>query len=460
MGDVEMAENQLNRALTIQTATRHADHSEIAATEVALASVAELQGDLGGAVGYLESAVESLERLHPEHSALIEPLGRMARLKRLTGVSDEAWELVERGVGIVSETFGEASPRSSRLLKEQAILEIAGNNPAAALRTALEAEAVRRDQLRATIPAFPERQALALTELRQSALDPALSALALQGRSQTAEQVRRVWDSVIRSRALVFDSVASRRRLLAAKSDPELQDLAIELEAARSRLAGLLIRGPGVLPRAVHAKMVAEARSREIGIERKLALESRLFQRRSDRAEVGLGEAEAALPADSVLIAFVRFRRYEAPLSGGADGEPFYGAFVLAKGFQDATFIVVAEQERVDAAVQGWRARAERGLDGSAESEREFRVFGARVRELVWQPLAGRLKGVKRLFLVPDGSLHLVNPMALPDGEGGYLIEQGFRAHFLTAERDLVRSKWPVSEGSGLLAVGGVDFLR
>jgi CHAT domain-containing protein len=78
----------------------------------------------------------------------------------------------------------------------------------------------------------------------------------------------------------------------------------------------------------------------------------------------------------------------------------------------------------------------------------------------VWDPLARALGNADPVFVVPDGALHRVTFAALPAGKNGaYLVEQGPLLHRLTAERDLVPWDGPAS-GTGLLALGGVDFDR
>jgi CHAT domain-containing protein len=62
------------------------------------------------------------------------------------------------------------------------------------------------------------------------------------------------------------------------------------------------------------------------------------------------------------------------------------------------------------------------------------------------------------VFVVPDGSLNLVNLYALPVGTTGYVIESGPIIHYLSAERDLAWSDGGKESGSGLLALGGAAF--
>jgi CHAT domain-containing protein len=68
------------------------------------------------------------------------------------------------------------------------------------------------------------------------------------------------------------------------------------------------------------------------------------------------------------------------------------------------------------------------------------------------------LGDARLVFIVPEASLHQVSFAALPLASGQYLVEDGWRIHYLGAERDLVPDGAEVPHGSGLLAMGIADF--
>jgi CHAT domain-containing protein len=86
-----------------------------------------------------------------------------------------------------------------------------------------------------------------------------------------------------------------------------------------------------------------------------------------------------------------------------------------------------------------------------------YRQDAELLRRRIWEPIRPHLDDAERVFIVPDGSLHMVTLAALPVGESAYLIERGPKFHYLSAERDLVAPP-PVSMGRGLLALGNPDF--
>ncbi|MBI1950905.1 MAG: CHAT domain-containing protein, partial [Acidobacteria bacterium] len=80
------------------------------------------------------------------------------------------------------------------------------------------------------------------------------------------------------------------------------------------------------------------------------------------------------------------------------------------------------------------------------------------LKRAVWDPLAPHLRDAGVVFVVPDGSLHLLNIATLSGAGNTYLIESGPTIHYLSTERDLVpypSSKLPART---LLALGSPAF--
>lgn len=84
-----------------------------------------------------------------------------------------------------------------------------------------------------------------------------------------------------------------------------------------------------------------------------------------------------------------------------------------------------------------------------------YRAAGAALRRRVWDPIQPALEGAKRVYLVPDGILHLVSFAGLPEDRGGYVVETGPVLQVLSAERDLLA---PAARlGEGMLVMGDPD---
>jgi CHAT domain-containing protein/tetratricopeptide (TPR) repeat protein len=342
-----------------------------------------------------------------------------------------------------------------------------------ALELSLEAAARARGRLRLAARGLPERVALRsaagaaqgfpFSDLRRlvSGLDVALAA-AFDAPDPAA--TRRVWDEVILSRALVLDEMAARHRLAAGVSDPQVRGLAEEVNRARHRLAALTVRGQGDLSAERHEVLLQEVREQKDRSELALAGKSRLFRELRAREDVGFEQVARSLPENSALVAYVRFERVRPPERGatatglGRPAEfpepvPSYLAFVLRSGRPDPLVVPLGAAAEIDPLVSRWRQAAGQSWSAAGKT----RDAGEVLRQAVWDPIAPHFGGIGRVFVVPDGALHLANLAALPS-RGRYLLESGPTIHYLSAERDLVPPAEPVPAGAGLLAFGGPDF--
>src|SRR6185503_11996569 len=71
-------------------------------------------------------------------------------------------------------------------------------------------------------------------------------------------------------------------------------------------------------------------------------------------------------------------------------------------------------------------------------------------------PFGDQLAGVQRLFVAPDGVLHLLAFGLLRDASGRRVME-GLDVRQVQSGRDLLRPD-PDKPARGLVAVGGIDF--
>ena len=189
--------------------------------------------------------------------------------------------------------------------------------------------------------------------------------------------------------------------------------------------------------------------------ERALAEQNEGVRIEQARERIGLEQVRDALPAGSALVSIARYVR-----SGTAAA---YVAFVTRAGSADVQVVPLGGADSLDAAIQRWRDEVSgrspvRGA-APAAAVRQYRQAGAQLRARLWDPVAGHLVGVTRVFIVPDGAVNLVTFAALPSTSGRYLLEDAPPIHYAATERDLVRvGTSPVAAGRGLLAIGGAAF--
>ncbi len=452
-GELDAARPVLERQFEIITQDSSMSGYWVSVAHVRLAELELALGNDTRARALLERAVAigdtSLGKgyytpfIHAYNTSLLVPLLVRA------GEVDRSVMLSRQVIEVYESVLGPEHPELATYVSNLALLEYAQGEMARAFALASRAEGVGREHLRLTVASLPERQALSYASARISGLDILLS---VASRSNDAHLISTAWDARIRSRALVLDEMAQRHRVTVTADEPQIAGLAARLFDVRRRMASLALRVAQEEDRAIIEQMRLEKEE----AERALVEASSAFREQQRRDSAGLAEVVASLPPGSALVAYSRFEdRRGMELASAAD--EFYLAFVLRSGDPIPELVALGRAGEIDTLVSRWGATVSDPPTAKTGMERACRDAGESLRQQVWDPLVTHLEGSTRVFVVPDGALHLVNLAALPVGETQYLVESGPILHFLSAERDLLHPSMEAVE-EGLLALGGPDF--
>ena len=507
MGDYRAAKAALERSLAIWEKALGPDHPRLIVALTNLAVVRQELGDRAGARSAFERGIAIREKsVGKDDPDLIIPLTRLANLVADEGDLQSAQALYARARAIGERTRGENHPyvaaalleeglrlaargdraggapliERARRIRESALgpdhpdvasaldasarLAAADGRDRDAVDLALKAEATARRHFRATAAVLAEREALTYGEGRTRSQDLAVRA-AVRAQLNDPQLVERLWDAVIRSRALVLDEMAWRRHVSAAAADPGLKTLVDEVASGRARLAQLFVRGPSPDTPAGYADEIADARAAAEGAEEALGRRSAIYAQEHARGAAGFDAVRDQLPAGASLVSFVRYADvlFDPPAAlGAAASSSAYAAFVLPQRDAAPVLVPLGDASGIDALVAKWRRllREESTAppSGAAQREQRYRAAAAALRARIWDPIASRLVNSTRVMMVPDGAISLVAFEALPSGPHGYLIDRPATLHYASAERDLMGDTSPA--GSGLLAVGAPAFTR
>lgn len=500
LGDFDEAHDALLRSLALTERAYGSNHENTGRTLRSLAEVAFDLGDLVAAEAYLERAREIFEEAgayflqldsqvlaaqnlaeRGEHAPAINGL-QSALHAGVEVIPDHPdlviWEValgdVQLDAGRNQEaafTYLSATKRAERQggadypaylngLAGLAAARARAGETESALRLAARSEELSMVRSRFLAASLPERQALRVAEERPSSISLLMTLAAADGKVGTAEEA---WKAVIRARAAVLDELAFRRRL-SSTSDVDVEARA-EYTTASQRLANLLVNGVSRGDPELSSQLIASARRRREVAEKRLAVASAQFRRIATEREIGFDRVMASLPDSSALVAFVLYQHDSAatwPLPEGqrvgvAAEEPRYAALIAAGPEKVPRLIPLGAASEIDRAVFNWQRAIYEGLVRTeGVSMASYRSASQPLRQLVWDPVATQLGAAERIFVVPDGRLHLVNLAALPLGDSDFLVDR-FSFHYLSSERDLVPNPSDV-EGEGLLALGGADY--
>jgi CHAT domain-containing protein len=418
-------------------------------------------GDTQRSKALLERALSICDRVFgPESFRAADMIAGLAVLEANMGHLPVSSSLLEKAIQIRRIHQGSHIQLANNLWEMSSLLIRLGDT-ARSFDAALEAETISRRNLELTLRVLPERQALINASTRVLGLDRALGLVAADAPVSRALAM----DALIRARALVFDEMAARHRLLSYSRDsagaPDIARLTQDLVSARESLSRLVVTGKA------KAETLADASREKERLESALAEKSTAFRQELASRRAGLAEVAGSLGSDSALVSFASYRRsdVEHEPSGKTatpgDAQPYYLAFVLRGGTEEPKAVSLGSAQQLDALVAALRKQVsdEAMAPGQSpkRSEAAYRAAGEALRRRIWDPLVPFIGSAHRVFIVPDGTLHLINFAALPVGGAEYLIQNGPLIHYLSAERDLLPVLAP-AEGRGLLALGDPDF--
>ncbi|HYP07421.1 MAG TPA: CHAT domain-containing protein [Bryobacteraceae bacterium] len=372
------------------------------------------------------------------HVRTAQTIHNLGLTERALGRHAEAVRNFEEAIRIWSDSFGPDYPLLAEPLAGRAASLVAMGRRIEAIGPALNAARIRRVSLSSVTMTAAEREALVYARLDQDGL--ALAVDVASDPQLPAGSVEAIWSEVIRSRALVLDAMARRKRM--ASSGAATQALGEQVAEAKRNLAQAAFLGD---PR-VYRERVLELREKLDRAERELAAVTRLGPH---GVGAGFTEVSQAVDSNSALVAYAR-------------GATKYVAFLWRPDWVAPAALALDSTARVDRLVTSWRNEIIREQNAAGRNARRneaaYRVAGGALRRVAWDPVARRLAGAKSVYMALEGSLQFVNMDTLPVGEDRYLAETAPALQMVSAERDLVEGKRLLSGTRDLLAVGDPSF--
>jgi tetratricopeptide (TPR) repeat protein len=406
VGNYARAEQLSRRALEIQQAVLGDRHPTVAGTLNQLAAVCDALGRYAEAEQLLRQAVAAWRgAVGDSHPVLVHTLTHLAALCRVTDRIPEALNLLREAATIDDRLLGPAF--------------------------AFAAESGR----------------LAYLEALRGNLDRLLTLLLERGTEEQSE-FGRVLDLLLRRKALAAEVLPAGRDAVLARRYPDHKPALEELRYLRRQLARKVQNGPGPEKQAGHERLLARwtARLDELETELsrhvpELALRRRL--RNADRAAVA-----AALPAESVLVEFIRLQAADlhAAAARAAETAARYLAFLLpaaphptlspgGRGQGEGVRLIdLGEAEPLEQLLAEFRD----SILGGRLAGPEATDPGKALRAALFDPLVESLPDGTPLVLAPDGDLVRLPFEVLPLADNRRVLDVWPISYVVTG-RDLLR---------------------
>ncbi|TAF94848.1 MAG: CHAT domain-containing protein [Oscillatoriales cyanobacterium] len=438
------------------------DHPDLAKSLNNLASLYRSQGRYRDAEPLYRQALEMWQRLFKgDHPDVATSLNNLAELYDFQGLYPEAEPLYEQALEIYQRLFTGAHPDVLLSLNNLGLLLAAMHRPKAAFEKMHEAIEMDDRLIRLNFAFSSEQERLKSIKNSRVNFDAFLS-LVSQYFSNSPEQVQKALDVVLKRKSMTAAALAAfnfaihsqryshlkpefnrlrslQEQLYHRINNPPLPDIEKPIEVYHTRLGE-------------YQKDIAELEQQSQQLEKELATqvpEIQLEHQTVDRRAVAL-----ELPANAVLVEYVRFDRYDFTAPEGKNWKSAeYWAFILLAEDSDAVqMISLGEAQPIDELIEKVRQvlelktpskQGKGNKKGTLFKKYQYNPeYPNALREKIFTPLLSILQPYQNIFIAPDFQLSLIPFGVLPvDETGQQLLRDNYQISYLSSGKDVLRWK-------------------
>ncbi len=445
-GDYEQARPLFERALAIREKTLGPVNPETAASLNNLGGMYRVMGEVERARPLYERGLALAQQvMGPTSLDTARALNNLANLYLDTGDYTKAAPLYTRALAIREKLLGAEHPEVAQALNNLGILEWARGRSARALGLLQRAQEIQDGNSERFLFSGSEARNLAYI---QGLAEDHFTRVSFSVAAGNRAGVELGLSSVLQYKGRVLDAMSGNVARLRRSVKAEDRELMERLSHVANQSSTMLYRVPAGPASNKRLRRLSELSVQQDALESELARRSSEF--REQAGAVTVARVSAALPADAVLVEWVRYKPFEptAPSVKEQWRAPRYLAYVLERGGA-ALAIDMGDA----AALEKLAGDFNRAVSDPRRGD--VRQRAAELSDKLIKPLLPHLQGHARLLLSPDGALNLVSMAALLDDEDHYLAER-FEITYLTSGRDLLRMNAPARE-QGVRAVVMAD---
>jgi CHAT domain-containing protein/tetratricopeptide (TPR) repeat protein len=437
-GQLEKAAQILAESIAIGERLLGTNHVTLAGVLNDLAETFLAQRNYDGAERVLDRALAIVggnpRTGHPDEAGILMTLSRVHEAR---GDYRKAMIHGRRAYELRSNALGGSHPTTLSSLHHLADLHMALGEPERALEMADRLQAGEESLLENVLSFTSERQRLAAQ--KNSAmfryrpdLWADLGAVGPLGRA------------VLRTKAIVLDSLMEDRRLADASGDPDIRELMRKGMQARQLLA---CASNGFSDRSDRGEITRLSRE----IDRVEAALARRLDRGGTLRQAMLvneGQVSSVLGKRMVLLEMVRYHHY----AGRGRREEHYGALLFSQR-QPPRWIRLGPATAIHKSIKLFE-HAVRSPDASEALVRASREL----HDLLWMPIRLAFPAeTERVIVSPDGELNFVSFAALLSAEHRFVGEE-FLVSYISCARDLLARPLPPPEPGTLAVWANPDF--
>jgi CHAT domain-containing protein len=274
-----------------------------------------------------------------------------------------------------------------------------------------------------------ERQKLAYLGVLPDHMDRAI-ALHKLSNGREPKTIENVATSILRRKGRVQDALSNSVSSLRERSGADDKALLDRLTITTSRLARLVLDGPGSVSLSEHQERIKKVEVEREEIENEISRRSPVALRQTGGMD--LANIRSAISVNEALVEFVVYNELDAS-DPAKRGEKRYLAYVL-RGSGDLHVRDLGQASEIDVAVTKFRQAIR------DPRRKDVDQLARNLEARIIRPLLEFVGNARHLLISPDGELSLIPFEALIDASGRYLVEN-YSVTYLTTGRDLARPR-------------------
>jgi tetratricopeptide (TPR) repeat protein/CHAT domain-containing protein len=456
------AERLYLQALEMTKRLFNGDHPDVATSLNNLGYLYHLQRQYEKSELLLEKALEMTKRLfNGDHPDVVSSLNNLAGLHDSQGRYSEAERLYQQALEMTKRLFDGDHPDVLLSLNNLGLLLAATHRPKAAFEKMHEAIEMDDWLIRLNFAFSSEQERLKSLKNSRVNFDAFLS-LVSQHFSDSPEKVQKALDVVFKRKCMTAAALAAFNFAIHSQRYSHLKPQFNNLSSLQEQLFHRINKPPIPDPEkpiedyrnrlGEDQKNIAALEQQCQQLEKELATqvpEIQLQDQTVDRRAVAL-----ELPANAVLVEYVRFERYDFTAPKGENWKSAeYWAFILPAENPDAVqMISLGEAQPIDDLIDKVRQvlelktpskKGKGNKKGTLFKKYQYDpLYPNALREKIFTPLLSILQPYPNIFIAPDYQLSLIPFGVLPvDETGQQLLRDNYQISYLSSGKDVLRWK-------------------
>ena len=454
------------QALKMKKRLEIGDHPDVATILNNLGAFYHFQGRYSEAEPFYRQAFDMRKCLFKgDHPDVAISLNNLAELYRIQGHYSEAEPFHKEALEMKKRLFKGDHPDVVTSLNNLGLLLEAMNRSQAAFEKIHQAIEMDTRLIRRNFAFSSEQERLQSIKNSRVNFDGFLS-LVSKYFSNSPEQVQKALDAVLKRKSMTAAALAAFNFAIHSQRYSHLKPQFNRLRSLQEQLYNLTYKH--LLTNAATSiedqkDIIAQLEQQCQQLEKELATqvpEIQLQDQTVDRRAVAL-----ELPANAVLVEYVRFDRYDFTATTGQKWKyAEYWAFILPAENPDAVqMISLGEAQPIDdlidkvrqvlslennpppSEIMGARGRTEKkdeALETRLNAYQYNPEYPNALREKVFTPLLSILQPYQNIFIAPDYKLSLIPFGVLPvDETGQQLLRDNYQISYLSSGKDVLRWK-------------------